>query len=78
MLMKEFMNMLTVNSNDFYLSFTGNFRAGESGTILKKLCPKELKCLQRLMTDILRPYVPEYKGDVENDGDSILVTLPQN
>ena len=47
----------------------GNFRAGEQGTILKKLCPKELKCLQALMTDILRPYVPEFRGDVEKDSE---------
>ena len=53
-------------------SFPGNFKAGESGTILKKLCPKEKKCLSILMQDILRPYVPEYMGDVERDNESIL------
>ena len=52
----------------------GNFRAGEQqGTILKKLCPKETTCLQELMLDVLRPYVPEYKADVEcDDGKRIL------
>lgn len=53
-------------------SSLGNFQAGDSGSILKKLCPKEHKCLNKLMVDILRPYVPEYKGDVEKDGESIL------
>ncbi|CAH1790743.1 unnamed protein product, partial [Owenia fusiformis] len=47
----------------------GNFRAGEQGTILKKRCPKEQQCLQELMVDILRPYVPEYKGEVEQVGE---------
>nr|CAD7435245.1 unnamed protein product [Timema monikensis] len=43
----------------------GNFKAGpEQGTILKKLCPKEELCFQVLMKDVLRPYVPEYKGHV--------------
>ena len=53
--------------------FSGNFRAGEQGTILKKLCPKEQKCLEALMTDVLRPYVPEFKGQVERDDESILL-----
>ncbi|XP_013410106.1 inositol-trisphosphate 3-kinase A isoform X1 [Lingula anatina] len=46
----------------------GNFKAGDQGTILKKLCSKEQTCLQQLMKDIIRPYVPEYKGEVERDG----------
>lgn len=50
----------------------GNFLAGEGGAILKKLNQKEHKSLPLLMTDILRPYVPEYRGDVERDGESIL------
>lgn len=55
---------------------TGNFQAGDAaGTILKKLSPREHKCLQRLMTDILRPYVPEYKGEVEREGESILFAV---
>ncbi|XP_075233359.1 inositol-trisphosphate 3-kinase B-like isoform X1 [Lycorma delicatula] len=49
----------------------GNFKAGpEPGTILKKLCPKEQLCFQVLMKDVLRPYVPEYKGHLTcEDGD---------
>lgn len=55
--------------------FTGNFKAGpEQGTILKKLCPKEEKCYKILMKDVLRPYVPEYKGQVTcEDSDGILL-----
>ncbi|CAH0561129.1 unnamed protein product [Brassicogethes aeneus] len=46
----------------------GNFKAGpDQGTILKKLCPKEEKCFKILMKDVLRPYVPEYKGLVASD-----------
>ncbi|BES93066.1 inositol-trisphosphate 3-kinase [Nesidiocoris tenuis] len=57
----------------------GNFKAGpEPGTILKKLCPKEQLCFQILMKDILRPYVPEYKGHVtceDGDGSSMYLQL---
>lgn len=57
----------------------GNFKAGpEPGTILKKLCPKEQLCFQILMKDILRPYVPEYKGHVtceDGDGTSMYLQL---
>ncbi|XP_015834904.1 inositol-trisphosphate 3-kinase A isoform X1 [Tribolium castaneum] len=46
----------------------GNFKAGpDQGTILKKLCVKEEKCFKVLMKDVLRPYVPEYKGLVASD-----------
>nr|CAD7201153.1 unnamed protein product [Timema douglasi] len=55
-----------------------NFKAGpEQGTILKKLCPKEELCFQVLMKDVLRPYVPEYKGHVTcEDGECILYKVP--
>ena len=55
-----------------FFNISGNFQAGQAGNILKKLCPKERKCLVKLMQDILRPYVPEYKGDVEKNNESIL------
>ncbi|XP_065157998.1 inositol-trisphosphate 3-kinase C isoform X2 [Atheta coriaria] len=46
----------------------GNFKAGpDQGTILKKLCEKEEKCFKLLMKDLLRPYVPEFKGLVTSD-----------
>ncbi|KAF5271179.1 hypothetical protein FQR65_LT05323 [Abscondita terminalis] len=46
----------------------GNFKAGpDQGTILKKLSVKEEKCFKMLMNDVLRPYVPEYKGQITSD-----------
>lgn len=46
----------------------GNFKAGsEPGTVLKKLTPKEEICFQELMQDVMRPYVPEFKGVVNGD-----------
>lgn len=61
----------------FFFFFTGNFKAGpEPGTILKKLCPKEQLCFQVLMNDVLKPYVPEYKGHLTtDDGDRILLNF---
>nr|XP_021190612.2 inositol-trisphosphate 3-kinase A isoform X1 [Helicoverpa armigera] len=52
----------------------GNFKAGpDQGTILKKLCQQEEKCFQLLMKDVLRPFVPEYKGQVTcEDGELYL------
>ncbi|KOX72437.1 Inositol-trisphosphate 3-kinase B [Melipona quadrifasciata] len=51
----------------------GNFRAGPTpGTILKKLCPQEEACFRLLMNDILRPYVPEFKGVLDvNDTEEV-------
>lgn len=46
----------------------GNFKAGlDAGTVLKKLTPKEEVCFKELMKDVLRPYVPEFKGIVDGD-----------
>lgn len=55
----------------------GNFKAGpDQGTVLKKLCTKEEKCFKVLMKDVLRPYVPEYKGQVNSDdGESTYIQL---
>ncbi|XP_022181611.1 inositol-trisphosphate 3-kinase B-like isoform X2 [Myzus persicae] len=54
----------------------GNFKAGpEPGTILKKLCPKEQLCFQVLMKDVLRPYVPEYKGHLTTDDGDLYLQL---
>ncbi|XP_051952359.1 inositol-trisphosphate 3-kinase B [Xyrauchen texanus] len=47
----------------------GNFKAGANGRILKKHCECEQQCLERLMRDVLKPYVPAYHGDVEKDGE---------
>ena len=67
-------NMFHIKAVAFFVLFAGNFKAGpEQGTILKKLCPKEELCFQVLMKDVLRPYVPEYKGHVTcEEGDCIL------
>ncbi|XP_056337015.1 inositol-trisphosphate 3-kinase B [Danio aesculapii] len=47
----------------------GNFKAGANGRILKKHCECEQQCLDRLMRDVLKPFVPAYHGDVEKDGE---------
>ncbi|XP_017852234.1 inositol-trisphosphate 3-kinase A isoform X1 [Drosophila busckii] len=54
----------------------GNFKAGpEPGTVLKKLCPKEEECFQVLMQDVLRPYVPVYKGQVTSEDGELYLQL---
>ncbi|XP_039500679.1 inositol-trisphosphate 3-kinase A isoform X4 [Drosophila santomea] len=54
----------------------GNFKAGpEPGTVLKKLCPKEEECFQILMHDLLRPYVPVYKGQVTSEDGELYLQL---
>lgn len=45
----------------------GNFQAGEYGRLLKRFCESEQQCLQKLMKDTLRPYVPGYYGVVQRD-----------
>lgn len=46
---------------------------GENGTIMKKSDPKERVALCALMDDPLRSFVPEFKGEVDRDGEGILV-----
>ncbi|XP_050331807.1 inositol-trisphosphate 3-kinase A-like isoform X2 [Bactrocera neohumeralis] len=54
----------------------GNFKAGpEQGTVLKKLCPKEEDCFRVLMKDVLRPYVPQYKGQVTSEDGELYLQL---
>ncbi|KAM8939224.1 inositol-trisphosphate 3-kinase B-like [Pelodytes ibericus] len=50
----------------------GNFKASERGHILKKFSPVENACLEALMDDALRPYVPTYHGQVERDGQTYI------
>lgn len=45
----------------------GNFRAGPDGKLLKKYCESEQCCLQKLMGDSLRLYVPSYYGVTQHD-----------
>ncbi|XP_076442420.1 uncharacterized protein LOC143281220 [Babylonia areolata] len=47
----------------------GNFQAGEAGSVLKKLDNREHQSFQRLMHDRLQPYVPEFRGVVEKNGE---------
>ncbi|CAO1426331.1 unnamed protein product [Diamesa hyperborea] len=55
----------------------GNFKAGlDPGTVQKRLTPNEELCFQKLMNDVLRPYVPEYRGIViGDDGESQYIQL---
>lgn len=45
----------------------GNFQTGSNGKLLKKYCASEQQCLQRLMDDVLRPFVPAYHGVTRRD-----------
>ncbi|XP_074861405.1 inositol-trisphosphate 3-kinase A-like isoform X2 [Carettochelys insculpta] len=47
----------------------GNFKPSERGQILKKFSAVENACLEALMGDALRPYVPAYHGVVVKDGE---------
>ncbi|XP_065563382.1 inositol-trisphosphate 3-kinase B-like [Artemia franciscana] len=54
----------------------GSFKAAnERGTILKRLCPREERCFNLLMTDALRPFVPEYKGHVVAESGELYLAL---
>ncbi|KAK9959132.1 hypothetical protein ABG768_011211 [Culter alburnus] len=45
----------------------GSFQAGEYGKLLKKYCECEHQCLEKLMNDNLRPFVPGYYGVVQQN-----------
>ncbi|XP_076836421.1 inositol-trisphosphate 3-kinase C [Brachyhypopomus gauderio] len=45
----------------------GNFQTGSDGKLLKKYCACEQQCLQQLMEDALRPFVPGYHGVTRED-----------
>lgn len=55
--------------NSYFVSacFTGSFRVGDYGTLLKRFCEGERQCYLRLMEDALRPFVPAYHGVVQLD-----------
>lgn len=53
--------------NGLRLLLPGNFQAGEYGRLLKRYCECEQQCLQKLMKDTLRPYVPGYYGIVQRE-----------
>ncbi|XP_067246694.1 inositol-trisphosphate 3-kinase Cb [Chanodichthys erythropterus] len=45
----------------------GSFQAGDYGKLLKKYCECEHQCLEKLMNDHLRPFVPGYYGVVQQN-----------
>ena len=48
-----------------YVFQLGNFTPGEeNGTIIKKSSQDESSALQRLMDDVLRQHVPEFKKEI--------------
>ncbi|XP_069500846.1 inositol-trisphosphate 3-kinase A-like [Ambystoma mexicanum] len=50
----------------------GNFKPSERGQILKKFSQVENTCLEALMEDALKPYVPTYYGVVEKEKDKYI------
>ena len=40
----------------------GNFQLSDGGEVLKLFSPTEATCLELLMRDPLRPFVPQYHG----------------
>ncbi|XP_071159232.1 inositol-trisphosphate 3-kinase A-like isoform X3 [Mytilus edulis] len=50
----------------------GNFQAGEKGSVLKKYDSREQKAFLKLNDDILRSYVPEYRGVVAKNADQYM------
>ena len=75
-IMGKFKWVWALSCNDsFVFIIKGCFKPGENGTILKKSTDKERECLVRLMKDILRPYIPEYKKEVNKGGERILSVI---
>ncbi|XP_032384168.1 inositol-trisphosphate 3-kinase A [Etheostoma spectabile] len=52
----------------------GNFQLSEGGEVLKLYSEEEAKCLDSLMTDLLRPFVPQYHGLVTK-GERVYIRL---
>ncbi|CAL8295949.1 unnamed protein product [Arctogadus glacialis] len=50
----------------------GNFKAAGEGSILKRFSENEKQCFERLSGDALQPFVPQFLGVVEKDGESFL------
>lgn len=51
---------------------SGNFKAADEGTILKKFSENEMQCFEKLGNDSLHPFVPGYHGVVKKDGEAFL------
>ena len=52
-----------------------HFLAGEGGSVLKKLDHKEHDRLLEIQCDSLCRYLPQYRGVVEKNGQSILPAI---
>ncbi|XP_010896686.3 inositol-trisphosphate 3-kinase B [Esox lucius] len=50
----------------------GNFQLSDGGEVLKRFSEVEAVCLQALMDDPLRPFVPQYYGSVTRGGHSYI------
>ncbi|XP_065919747.1 inositol-trisphosphate 3-kinase B-like isoform X2 [Dysidea avara] len=51
----------------------GSFRSGGgNGTVLKKCSKSEASALKALMSDCMKPYVPEFRRELETDGERYL------
>ena len=49
---------------------SGNFKTGQTeGTIMKKLCPQEEACYQKLVGDSLADHVPKFQGVLTSGDD---------
>lgn len=54
----------------------GSFRSGGGkGTVLKKCSKMEATAIKNLMFDGMKPHVPEFKREVETDGDRIFIYI---
>ncbi|CAB1337516.1 unnamed protein product [Coregonus sp. 'balchen'] len=51
---------------------TCNFKLSEGGEVLKRFSEVEAVCLQALMADPLRPFVPQYHGSVTKGNESYI------
>ncbi|KAI4893706.1 hypothetical protein NFI96_012161 [Prochilodus magdalenae] len=51
------------------LSVAGNIQLGEGGEVLKRFNEVEDSCLQALMSDPLRGFVPQYYGQISRNGE---------
>ena len=59
---------VTIDPHLFQKGHAGGFIEARPGFMLKKLNSKESRCLELLMKDDLKPFVPEFKGVVDKDG----------
>ena len=60
---------MILNASFFFFSYVTKVtsRQGSTGACWKRYCECEQHCLQKLMGDILQPYVPGYHGVVQRD-----------